>query len=69
MKFRAFIESGTKELEVDFEIDDEVAAHARLTEALAKIQKVAKKPERATPKPSETTRTTAPSSTVPGSVK
>jgi hypothetical protein len=69
MRFRAFIDSGSKELEVEFEIDDEAAAHARLTEALAKIQKVAKKPERATPKPSEPTRATAPSSAIPGSVK
>lgn len=69
MKFRAFIESGTKELEVEFEIDDETAAHARLVEALAKIQKVGKKPERATPKPADTTRAIAPSSATPGSVK
>jgi hypothetical protein len=69
MKFRAFIESGTRELEVDFEIDDEAAAHARLTEALAKIQKVGKKPDRATTRPSETIRATAPGGATQGSVK
>lgn len=69
MKFRAFIDSGTKELELEFEIDDETAAHARLAEALAKIQKVGKKPERATPKPSDPTRSSAPSSATPGGVK
>ena len=47
MKFRAYIEHGSKELELDFDIDDEAAAHARLAEALTKIQKLVKKPERA----------------------
>jgi hypothetical protein len=69
MKFRAFIESGTRELEVDFDIDDEVAAHARLTEALAKIQKVVKRPERAASKPAEPVRSGTTSPPVPGGMK
>jgi predicted deacetylase len=59
MKFKAFIENGAKEFEVEFEIDDDAAAHARLTEAIAKIQKLGKKPERTAAKPPEAPRTAA----------
>lgn len=69
MKFRAFIENGSKELEVDFDIDDEVAAHARLTEVVAKIQKLMKKPERAASKPAETPRPAATTGAATGGAK
>jgi len=69
MKFRAFIESGTKELEVDFDIDDEATAHARLTEAITKIQKVVKRPERTASKPAEPARSGNTSAPASGGVK
>jgi predicted deacetylase len=69
MKFKAFIENGAKEFEVEFEIDDEAAAHARLTEAIAKIQKLGKKPERTATKPVETARTGATTPAATGGAK
>lgn len=69
MKFKAFIENGAKELEVEFEIDDEAAAHARLTEVITKLQKFGRKPERPAPKPADTPRASVSSSAVPGGAK
>lgn len=57
MRFRAYMEHGNKELEVDFDIDDEATAHARLADAITKIQKLVKKPERSAAKPTDSTRT------------
>lgn len=60
MRFRAYMEHGNKELEVDFEIDDETAAHARLADAITKIQKLVKKPERSPAKTADPARPITP---------
>jgi hypothetical protein len=39
MKFRATVETSSRSYEVDFDIDDEAAAHARLTDVLADVSK------------------------------
>lgn len=54
------MEHGNKELEVDFEIDDETAAHARLADAIAKFQKLVKKPERSPAKAADPVRQVTP---------
>ena len=70
MKFKATVESGTKEHEVEFDIDDEATAQARLTEAVSKIQqKFLKKAERAIQRASEAPRTSPPPANPTGGAK
>ncbi len=64
MKFRATVEVAGREHEFDFDIDDDAVAQARLTEAIARIQKkFLKQPER----PAKSSDTTRPTSTTPAS--
>ena len=70
MKFKATVASGTKEHEVEFDIDDEATAQARLTEAVSKIQqKFLKKAERAIQRANEAPRTPAASTSPTGGAK
>ncbi|GEM_PF-1877274 len=64
MKFKASIESSNRSYEVEFDLDDEVAAKARLAQALQEISKRFVAPNEKPSKP-PVQRVTAPAAETP----